>query len=279
MAGITWTGEVLFTDSSDVGTTGVATLTLTPSVGITNLPALASGDSGPPPTLRNVIMNQVASGTTPPASSFSLVSAGSAGVPSVYDLVLYVNAGAQGLQGPSTTISTAPDLVGPLVDGYMLQYNASDAKWHVVPRPVGGIYPLTTFTAYTGNASSAQLGTYTIPAQPFAWTPTVLGGYAVPTGTANTHVDLQVLINSPTTGAQIAYGRGVTGANPGPCNLECVYGGPSWPTGTTITAPVIAAGVACPVFYMANQTASTTDSWSVGAAAGAIGLTLKVSPV
>lgn len=276
MTGIVWTGQVNFTDSSDVGVTGVATLTLTPNVGVTNLPALAAGDPGLPPVLRNVNVNQVAFGTAVPASSWVLVTAGDAatGVAPIYDLTLYVNSGQPGVSG-AFALSSATDLVGTLTNKYTLVYSTTDNMWHVSPMLAGDIYaitPITGFTGYSGSSGTAVLGTLNIPAQPADWRPSV-EGFATVVGTANTHVDLAAYLTS-TTGDQVGWGPGQPGAAPPPIHIGRAFGaaiGPSLPYGKVL------AGSAAQVLFVAKQSASTADAWSINAASCAF--SVQVNPI
>ena len=271
MAGVTWTGQVNFTDSSDVATTGVATLTLTPDGGWSNLPPLAAGTPGLPPTLRNVTVTQVAYGTTPPASSWSLVTAGGAGTASVYDLVLYVNSGAAGTAG-AFSVSSGIDIVGTPTDNYILVFDTADSKWHWMPQLAGGLYAATSFTAYTGNAATATICTLTVPAQPFDWYPDV-AGWATMNGTANTNVELACRLNNAVSGNQIGYGPGTPGALTNNLFLVRAFGTPLAGGFGKVTA-----GNSATFYFMARQTAATTDAWSVSSAAGFSVRTMPIAP-
>lgn len=262
---ITWTGSVTLSGASDPLTTGVATMTLTPSGGVSNLPALVQGDPGLSPTLRNVIVNQVAAGTTPPASSWTLVTPGTSTVPPVYDLNLYVNSGAAGATGPSTNISSAPDVEGGPpgsgTDGYTLYWVNADGKWKIsAPKRTAFPYtvPNSSFaTAYNGNAGTYVVASVGVPAQPYAWRPKVHGAiYA--TGTINTHVDLVCRLNNATTGDIVGYGLGQTGAGPYPIVCQPAFGAS---VSGSSTYGQVAAGTAATIFLIAQQTASTTDNW------------------
>ena len=276
MAGIVWTGQVNFTDSSDVGTTGVAYLTLTPDCGMSNLPVLAAGDPGVPPTFRNINTNQVAAGTSCPASTWSLVSAGGPGVASVYDLDLYVNSGAQGIPG-TFAIAGASDIAGTLTDGFTLIWSASASKWEISPVPRNRVYaavPVTGFMSYYGNAYSSQMASLSIPAQPFNWRP-VVSGYAKAQGTANTNVDLAAYLNSATSGIQVGYGYGVPASVPPPVTLVPSFGADI--SGSS-TYGMVTAGTSTNVVMVAKQTnTATTDPWSVNALYAAF--TVEVVPV
>lgn len=261
---ITWTGTVTMSGASDPLTYGVATFTLTPSGGVSNLPALVQGDPGLSPTLRNVIMTQIAYGTTAPASTWTLVTPGTSTVPAVYDLNLYVNSGAAGATGSSTNISSAPDVEGGPpgsgTDGYTLYWVNADTKWKIsaAKRTAGPFsVPNSSFTtAYNGNAGSYVVASIGVPAQPYAWRPVVHGGLYV-TGTVNTHVDLLCRLNNSTSGDIVGYGLGQTGVGPNAVTLQPSFGA-SISTGSY---GQIAAGASSTIFLLATQTASTTDNW------------------
>lgn len=274
--GIVWTGQVNFTDSSDVGTTGTATLTLTPNIGMTNLPALVNGLPGMPSDFRNVIVNQVTAGTTPPPSFLTLVTEGGPGVASVYDLTIFVNAGATGPATPFA-LSNATDLTGALTDKFVPVYSTTDHLWHVSPMLAGDIIsvtPVTGFTAFAGSGAQATLASLTIPSQPFAWRPDV-GGYGLAQlGTANTRVDFFAYLNSPTTGDQVGYGRGVAGNLPPMVPLNRAFGAP---TGATLPYGVVPAGQQGVLFFVAKQMNSTADGW--GVAAADLAFSVKVNPI
>jgi len=274
VAGIVWTGQVNFTDSSDVATTGVATLTLTPDIGVSNLPALVAGTSGLPPVLRNVTVNQVAAGTTPPASSWTLVTAGAAGTASTYDLTLYVNQGATGTSG-SFTISTATDLVGVPASGYALVYNNSLAKWVISPMLAGDFYAPATYSSYSGNATQATIAVVTVPAQPFDWRPDV-SGYFNATGTANTKVEIGCYLYNPITSNsdRVGYGPSFAAATPGPVTLVPAFGA-AIGAGSYGRIP---AGSAAQLTMVAKQVASgTTDAWAVSGSTASFAV--RVNPI
>lgn len=263
---ITWQGSVTMSGASDPLTYGVATLTLTPSGGVSNLPALVQGDPGLSPTLRNVSVTQVAAGTTPPASSWTLVTPGTSTVAPVYDLVLYVNSGATGATGASTNISAAPDVEGGPpgsgTDGYTLYWVNADSKWKI-SAPKRTVYPFTVpnssfSTAYSGNAGSYVVASVGIPAQPYAWRPKVHGGiYAG--GTVNTHVDLVARLNNSSSGDIVGYGLGQSGVGPYPILLQSAFGAS---VAGASTYGQVAAGASATIFMLATQTASTTDNWT-----------------
>ncbi|QIS06752.1 hypothetical protein F5X71_34570 [Nocardia brasiliensis] len=257
---ITWTGSVTFSGATDPLSTGVATLTLTPAGGVSNLPALVNGEPGVPPRFRNVVVHQVPYGTTPPAPTWTLVSPGGAGTASVYDLDIHLNSGQQGAAGTNAAVLTAGDVVSTgIQDGWELIYSAATAKLVAgPPRRVIGPF-ISAFNApYNGNAGSYVVSTIGIPAQPWAWRPRASAHLYVG-GTPNVHVDAVVRLGDPVAGDIVGYGLGVTGAGPVPVNVVPHFGGAI--TGTS-TYGQIAAGTAATLYLVAVQTASTTDNWN-----------------
>lgn len=258
---ITWTGSVTFSGATDPFSTGVATLTLTPSGGVSNLPALVNGDSGLPPVLRNVIVNQVPYGTTPPASTWTLITPGSAGAASTYDLNLYVNSGQQGPAGSNSAILGGIDVTATgIADGYSLVYNALTGKMvATAPKRVVGPFISTSFNSpYSGNAGRYSVASIGVPAQPWPWRPRV-SAHLYAGGTANTHVDAEVRIGDPTTGDIVGTALGVTGAGPNVLNVLPHFGAAI--SGAS-TYGQVAAGATATLFLVAVQTASTTDNWT-----------------
>ncbi|MBF6060503.1 hypothetical protein IU500_06895 [Nocardia terpenica] len=263
---ITWTGTVVFTGATEPLSTGVATLTLTPSGGLSNLPALVNGEPGMPPTFRNIIVNQIPYGTTPPASTATLVSPGGPGTASVYDLTLYVNAGQPGPAGSNATVLAAGDVVAAgIVDGWTLIYNAAQSKLVAAPpKRIIGPFASAALTPYTGNAGSATLATVGIPAQPWAWRPRV-HGHLYTVGTPNTHIDAVVRVGDPASGDIVGMGLGLTGTTTAVVTVGPHFAAPV--TGTSSYGQV-AAGATATLSLLAAQTAATTDTWQVLAAGG-----------
>ena len=271
---LTWDGTVTITNATDI-TTGVATLMLTPLGGVGTLPVLAQGQPGLPPVIDSVSVTQVAFGTSLAAPVLTTVSTGGPGVASHYTLAFQVNQGPPGTAGTFTLAgATDADISGP-TDHQTLVFKATNNQWNNVGQLCGDTYQTTTFTAASGNTSPQTLGTITVPAQPFNWRPDCRG-FAIPSGTANTHVDLQVLLNNQTTGQQVAYGWGNTGAGvtvPATAvSLNQAFAG-------TISSGygLISAGSAAPFFFQAVQTATTTNSFSVPTSP--MYFTVKVDPV
>ena len=171
-----------------------------------------------------------------------------------------------------------------LQDQYMVKWNSATSKFRWAAQPVGGTLQ-GTVTSYTGNNALQSLGYITIPAQPFNWVPDVRG-QAVPYGTVNTEIDLKAVICSTSngttlaTGQQVGYGYGVRGVTSAmntagtapPVVLQQAFGG-------TLSSGygVVPAGISSTLYFAANQTASTTDAYTVSAT-GAY-FSVKINPV
>ncbi|MDG3012369.1 hypothetical protein G4X40_19705 [Rhodococcus sp. D2-41] len=276
---ITWNGSVTFSGATDPLSTGVATLTLTPAGGVSNLPALVDGAPGLPPQLTFAV-NTLAAGATATVQT-TQTNPGSAGTASAYTVTLGIPQGAQGAAGTNATIAGASDLelpsgvsLGTATAGYTLSYDAVNSKWLVgAPKRTTGPYVVlsSSFTAYSGTAGSATLASIGLPALPYAYRPQVQAGF-YGTGTVNTHVDGMVLLNSPTpgTGQQVGYGLGITGAGPYPVNVQTSFGASI--SGSS-TYGQVAANTAATFYLVASQLNSTTDSWGAQTTNGYLTIT------
>ena len=270
-----WDGTVTLTNSTDL-TTGVAHLLLTPSGGVGSLPVLAQGDPGLPPVIDSVTVTQIEAGVTPNPPVLTLVSPGGAGVASHYTLAIEVNRGAAG-PSSSFTLAGATDLItGAPADQQVIKWSATDGAFRYAAQLCGDTYSTRTFTSYSGNATAATLATITVPAQQFNWRPRV-SGQAIATGTSNTHVDLVCRVANATSGDQVGYGFGITGSGS--------TGVPSYPitliqafgSSTTGSYGVVSSGNSATFYFLAVQTAATTDAWSVSDAT--CNFSVKVEPI
>lgn len=256
-----WDGTVTLTNTTDLNT-GVAHLLLTPSGGIGSLPVLAQGDPGLPPVIDSVTVTQIAADATASPPKWTLVSPGGAGVASHYTLEIEVNRGATGSSG-SFTLAGATDLIaGSPNDQQIFKWSATDNAFRYASQLCGDTYSTQSFTSYSGNATIATLGTITVPAQQFNWRPRV-SGQAIATGTSNTHVDLVCRMNNASAGDQVGYGFGITGAGSAgvpdyPITLNQAFG-----SAITGSYGVVASGSTATFYFLATQTAPTTDAWSV----------------
>lgn len=276
---LTWDGTVTITNATDLST-GVATLMLTPAGGVGSLPALVAGTPGLPPVFDDVTVSTLTAGSNATAS-LTLVSAGGAGVASHYTLALGLPAGSDGVSG-TFAISDATDLEGGppsgTTDSYIIKWVNADSSWKIVGELCGDNANATVFTSASGNTSPQTLATVTIPAQPFDWRPNV-SGFAVPTGTDNTHVDLVCRLNNATTGDQVGYGKGITGAG-GPAGVPAIPVTLSKAFGAAIGSGSygrVSKGSSATLYFLAIQTAATTDSFSVPNSS--CSFTVKVDPI
>lgn len=256
---ITITNCTITIDNAFDQTTGVATITITPSGGLGTLPALLEGQPGLPPTLRNVNFNQVPYGTAlpTPAASWTLVSPGGPGQAAVYDLNLNLNAGPPGTPG-AYKIANAQDLAGTAANNYTLVWNALSNEFQYQPQYLGKVYwpsTINSTSGFTAQGTPRTLCQISVPALPFAWYPVVMGQCIV-TGTVNTQIELSANVGS-TTGDQVGVGYGVV-----QLPNQTVALASSIPAGATGTYGQIAANAAGTIVFSATQVANTTDSWS-----------------
>lgn len=256
---ITWTGNVTFTGATDPLSTGVATLTLTPSGGVSNLPALVNGTPGMPPTFRNITVTTLDPTVTPTptqSATLTLVSPGGAGVASIYDLNLSLLKGTPGTPGATGHILGSSDFSNSPANGQVPVYNSSNSlvAWTTLT-PIAAPYftiPGTAFTALNETASGVRdiVVSTTIPAQTFRYRPIVSGDLEV-TGAVGMRIDAEVRMGPQTTattttaisGTLIGYGRGTepisaTTPLPGHLNITPYFGVAMAPSDTTPAAAV-----------------------------------------
>lgn len=255
-------------------TTGVATITITPSDGLGTLPGVLQGESGPPPQFRNVNFTQVAYGTAlpNPAATWTLVSPGGPGTPAVYDLNLWLNAGPPGTPG-QYKIANAEDLSGTASNNWTLIWNALTNEFQYAPQYLGTVYWPSSYNStsgYTQQGTPRALAQISVPALPFAWYP-VVTGQCVVTGTVNTQIELSANLGS-TSGNQVGVGYGVV-----QLPNQTIALASSIPAGSTGTYGQVAANTSATVVFSATQIANTTDAWST--VASTTSFNLMVNPV
>lgn len=116
-------------------TTGVATMTITPSGGLGTLPGVLDGQPGLPP---NMVVGTVS--TLSPGSAatvtFNTLTPGGPGAPSTVQANFGIPQGAAG--APSIfSIQGAEDLVGSLINGIILVWDELTGQFQATPA-VGG---------------------------------------------------------------------------------------------------------------------------------------------
>jgi len=255
-------------------TTGIATLTITPSGGLGTLPALVNGTPGLPPGISIGTVTTLSAGASATATLTQL-TAGGAGVASTYSLNLGIPAGATGSSGSytiasstdyaagsSTATTSAPSGLGTLAiaNGFTLMWNSSTSKFNPVPPPKAAVYFPTSISATSGNSAGPRLlSQIVIPAQPYNFFP-VVSGQCIVSGTVNTQVHLYSYITN-SSGQQIGVGFSAPGtANQAPVLTSGV------PAGSSSTYGQISAGTTATIVLYAQQVASTTDAWTTSSA-------------
>lgn len=140
----------------------------------------------------------------------------------------------QGPAGPSAALATCPDVDFPTQPtvGQILVFNG--ANWtntdptNVLVRPYS--VPESAFTAFSGLAQRATIGTFALPPQPFEWVPIVwgqLGAAGLELSTSPLTIGAEVRVGDPVTGALV--GRGF-GNSFGEVNIMPHFSTPSTPT-------------------------------------------------
>lgn len=236
-------------------TTGTATITFTPSGGLGTLPALLDGQPGPPPILRNIYTTSVPFGQTAPAPSFTPISPGGPGTPSVYDMNIAVTAGEPGTTG-NFLIQDAKDFLGSLVNGAVLVWNTVDNAFNLqLPMMSTYTWPSVVNSTSGSGPGPRTLASVTIPAQTFAYYP-IVSGQTLVSGTVNTQVNVAACIGT-TGGPQVGSGFGVAGQ---PTQVITLSSGP--PAGSSATYGQVAANTSATILFTATQVGANQDSWS-----------------
>lgn len=249
---------------------GVSYIIITPEGGVGEIPFMAQGLPGQSTLFPVITYVQLPAGTALPTPNpeSTLIDAGGPGLPAKYSLTFYGNAGPTGLTG-SPSISGANDLaaspvLGLATDTYNLVFRNSDAKFVPTAQKVGNVWTATTIalTAFNG-VSPRLLSTISIPPQPFDYR-IIPSASTVVSGSVDTRVDLVVRITDPATGAQVGYGKGMTGVNAAGIPTTVNWG---YPAGSTVPGAYgkIAANFGVSVFLRAEQKAGSSNSWSTPA--------------
>ena len=168
----TWTGTVTVTNATDL-TTGVATLVLTPSGGVGQLPVLAQGTPGLPPVLDSVSVTTLPAGSSA-SGSWVTNSSGGAGQSSHYTLNLNIPQGPAGQSLNSIQILTING--SPTGGSFTMSWGSTTTA----PITISGLSSTTIASALTSAFSSyatfAVSGTnpYYITVSPVNSTPIVM---------------------------------------------------------------------------------------------------------
>jgi hypothetical protein len=251
---LTITGATITFNNAFDPTTGMATITITPSGGLGTLPGLLDGVPGPPPNLVLGTITTLSAGSNATAT-LTLLSPGGPGTPSNYQLNLGIPAGAAGSTG-AFNIHSAADLLGTLQNKFTVLWNTATGQFNPAPLPVATTYYATSINSTSGTGSGPRtLSSIAIPAQSYDWFPDPSSSCVV-TGTVNTQINLQAFIGS-TSGNQVGVGFGVAGV---PTQTVSLHKGV--PPGSATTYGIVLAGNSATILLAATQVGATTDAWS-----------------
>lgn len=139
-----------------------------------------------------------------------------------WEMFLAAPEGPMGKVGPVYTFPDVDENTTAAVNGDLLMFTGKYTRtgeeiW--APQGIGGLLPTTwsmpegSFVAYSGVSQQAAIGSFTVPPQPFPWTP-IVWGHIGETGAQLSAdplmIGCQVLLGDPTQGIQIARGMGTT---------------------------------------------------------------------
>lgn len=267
-------GQVTISNFSNPAS--VATLTLTPSGGVGNLPALVDGDPGLPPNLTMGTVTTLSAGASA-TGSFTQTATGGPGVASAYTMNLGIPRGATGTAGTNSTLAGCSDInVSPAaaVGNFLTVASLSPTKYNYTTFPWGFVVNPSTITPLTGIAgqSTQQMCSLSIAAQSSKWIPLCLATATV-AGTVNTVVNLIATLTAGTrTNDVIGQAFGYAGQATQTLSMNSGFGallGSGY--------GVVAAGTTATIYLKAQETASTADTWNVSnttAAFTVIGITV-----
>lgn len=191
-------------------------IAVAPPGGIANFPAAVQGDPGLPPTLRNIVVTELAwDDDTPMSATFTAITPGTSTMPPVYDLNLSLRAGEPGADGTMTLLGASDldedDAAAPTA-GYLFAVKALAGGGfgaELVAQRVGNTYWPTAVEAELSTATGSHArAAVTIPAQPFPWRARCNGQQQVTPNGNDVQVDLVARVNA-TDGPVVARGLGL----------------------------------------------------------------------
>jgi hypothetical protein len=250
-------GTVTITNFTDP-TTGVCTLTLTPTGGVGNLPVLAQGLPGQPTLFDSISVNTLSAGSLATAS-LDLVDPGDAGESAHYTLTLGIPEGATGSNGSSGVLSEVSDLSGTAAVGDIIRVSSlSPTAFTYAKTPLGNVYNATGISSVSGTGAGSVIAvSMSLPAQGYDWYPLCFAQCVV-AGTAKTVVNLKALLNDATNGDQVGFCSGNASATSQTLTMIPSFGAL---LGTGYAK--VSAGDTAEVFLGAIQTANVKDAWSI----------------
>lgn len=257
---------------------GVSYIIITPDGGVGALPFVEQGLPGKPALYTKMELIEVPWGDPLPTPNpvYTLVSEGGPGLPSKYEVTWYLHSGQTGAPG-SPSILGASDLAAspaPAIEtnGFILAYRHADQKFVMMAQKIGNVYtPAGNINATAmSNTPLRSLTAISIPPQGFDfWVLVFASTLTTGTGGATpTRVDLIAYLGDPANNVQLAYGRGMSGANADQHPTHAIPAPPS-----TVELPgnggvygKLVAGQGATINVRAEQKAGSSSNWGTAAA-------------
>lgn len=255
---LVFTGTVTISNFTDP-TTGVCTLTLTPSGGVGTLPALLDGQPGLSPVFDSTSVTTLSPGS-PATASLTLVTPGGAGTASHYTVDFGIPQGATGAAGTNSALSGVTDLSGTAVTGdFITVASTGPTAFQYTAFPWAfAINPTSVNTVSGSGAASGTVCTVTVAAQTFSWYPLCLATASV-SGTSSTSVSIQA---SMTAGARTGDIVGSSQPVSGALASAAILPGFGAAIGSGAYGKV-AAGATATITFTAIGGIGTSGSWTV----------------
>lgn len=257
---LVFTGTVTVTNFTNP-TTGVCTLILTPDGGVGTLPALLQGDPGLPPTFT---VNSVTTLSAGASATFVLTetSTGGAGVASAYTIDVGIPQGAAGSNGTNGTLAGCSDLSGTAAVGEIpVVTSTGPTAFTYRQLPFGFVVNPSSITNLSNIAgqSTQPMATVSIAAQSYAYIP-ICFATATVVGTVNTVVNLTAYLTAGTRSNDVVgEAWGYAGQATQKLSMNTGFGSLMSTTGYG----VVTANTAATITLKAQETASTSDTWSI----------------
>ncbi len=258
-------------------------IAVAPPGGIANFPAAVQGDNGLPPTLRNVVLTELAADDPTPASAeWTEISAGSSTVRPIYDLEIALHRGEAGSDG-TLTILTATDLtLTGAQAGYVLALKSDGAGGYngveAVAQKVGNMYWPTAISTLTNASGANALTSVPVPTQPWPYRLCVQGQQTISPDGPDVQADLVARLGGTGTGTGatdgnvIARGQGLPGGA-----MQNLVLSPAPPAASAPGFGEVSNGAARTVYIRVEQIGSGTDTFDTVAGRGLF--SVRVEPL
>lgn len=257
--------------NTDAGrATGSAIFIATPPQGRASWSAMAKGDPGEPPDLRNINVSELEhDDENPLVWDFDIAEPATPTTPARWDLNVQVRKGPPGDPAP-VAFADLTDVYGSPGEGDVPAWSTSadgagadGLVYTPVGNGIGGQYWPSNPVGNTSGANG-QLRTVTsvqVPILPFAWRPRPFAG-CILSGTVNTRPHLVARVNDAVNGDIVGRGFTVPGVAVQSPNFQAGV-----PAGSDADHGVVAAGAGPTVVYLrAEEQASTVDNFTTAGA-------------